>query len=79
MSKNERWELAKKALMRYRLFSLCGCCVKRDVCKFHSDRVVQIITDVETKGYTDIETWNYCSFFLEGVLPDRRLHVKREK
>ena len=71
-------KMVKKALMRYRLFSQCGRCVKRDVCKTYEDNIVQIIIDVEMKGKTDIETWRHCSFFLEGELPDRRLHVNRK-
>lgn len=76
-----RWRLTKYYLFLFRHVSLCGSCVKRDVCRFYNDFIQEILIQGETKGTfaTPMSVlWYRCDFFLNGKLPDRSIKVKRE-
>ena len=82
MTKAERawkWRLTKECLFIFRHLSLCSSCVKQDVCGHYSSFIENIVINGETRGVFEVYgvLWRYCSFFLEGKLPDRGLKVKR--
>lgn len=72
------WRLTKHYLFEFNHLAKCSTCVKRDVCRYNSMMISDIIVNGETRGAFEIYgvLHKYCSFYLNGELPDRSLKVE---